>query len=417
MLVTERNEGDRPADDVIEAYVRDHGIDGLEDLLADLFHWRMPGAPVQPQLPAEILGFLDEDPAPPAWFTGAGDPWQRIANARQLYQRSRRTAMVVLGCASLPYCYAHGEIAGALIMSGRLASQVRRRLGETANFVHTVMGEDALQKGGAGLLWIRKVRLIHAAMRALLLEDYARHQHRDDESVANVLLKRRWVYRDRQPINQVEMAYVLLTFSLVVVDGWKALGITVSDEEQSDYLFAWAFIGHLMGIQEPLLSRCTTRARAEALFAEIIASQRARQQQAERLVDEIARGQRLPDETEAAEAVEIVGAIESGRLLTAALLVLLRKSVLDNQPDAAPWFNKTLAQSVIRWLVDTQTAEQLWVDPAPVVRSVLHQLLIGVGGIARLGRGESGLCTDFGRSIEQSFCGQAPRFSAAARGD
>jgi hypothetical protein len=204
---------------------------------------------------------------------------------------------------------------------------------------------------------------------------------------------------------------------MVVVDGEKALGIAVSDEERRDYLFTWAFIGHLMGIQEPLLSRCATHAQAEALFAEIIASQRARQQHAERLVDEIAGGQRLPDETEAAEAVEIVGAIESGRLLTAALLVLLRKSVLDNHPGAAPWFSKTLAQSVVRWLVDTQTAEQLWVDPAPVLRSVLHQLLIGLGGITRLGRGETGLCTDFGRSIERSFCGQAPRFTAVERGD
>lgn len=365
---------DKDADGLVAALRQRDGINRLEDLLVELFHWGLPDAPAQPVLPAEILAFLNAEPALPAWFPAGKEGWERIARAQSLYAGSRHVAMVILGCASLPYCYAHGEIAGNLIMSGRLASQVRRRLGETANFVDTVMKGGALKAGGEGLVWARKVRLIHAVMRALILENPANFQARTDGRVADVLLKRRWEHADRQPINQVDLAFVLLTFSHVVLKGWRDLGVSITGRQGEDYLFAWAFIGHLLGIEEPLLRECMERSKAEAFFEDISLSHRP------------------PDSS--LEAI-------NGRLLCAALLVLLRERVVHTVP-AHRWLSDSFAQSLVRWLLGNETASYLWIEPAPILPRLLHKLVIGFGGVVKLGE-----------DIEQTFCHHAPRFVPA----
>lgn len=362
---------DEDADTIVAAIKRRDGINRLEDLLVELFHWGLPSAPAQPVLPGEILGFLNAAPPPPDWFPSGAEGWERIARAQALYAGSRHVAMVILGCASLPYCYAHREVAGNLIMSGRLASQVRRRLGETANFVDTVMKPGALTGGGDGMLWARKVRLIHAVMRALILEDPANFEHRTDGRVSDVLLKRRWEYADRQPINQVDLAFVLLTFSHVVLKGWRDLGVSVTAQQSKDYLFTWAFIGHLLGIAPPLLRECMDRSKAEAFFNEIIASHRPAD--------------------DSREAI-------NGRLLCAALLVLLRERVVHTLPEHR-WFSDSFARSLMRWLLGTDTANYLWVEPAPLFPRLLHKVVIGFGGVVKLGK-----------DIEQTFGHPAPRF-------
>ena len=56
------------------------------------------------------------------------------------------------------------------------------------------------------------------------------------------------------------MAFVLLTFSKVVIEGWNSLGIRPSEDECGDYMFTWALIGHMLGVEAPLLCehRCST---------------------------------------------------------------------------------------------------------------------------------------------------------------
>jgi hypothetical protein len=378
------SQGDEKADRLVRAFLQEkaeRGIDELENLLIKLFRYPSEDERQSPPLP--MLEFLRARQDMPNWFKEGGG-WARVTKGQKLYDQHRLTALLILGCASLPQCYANSEIAGTLIMSGRLAAQVRLRLGETANFLETVMKAGALQENGIGLQWIRKVRLIHAVMRALIAEDPARHEQRPRSGQASdALLRINWKERtDRMPIDQLEMVFVLLTFSLIVVDGWRSLGISPSEEECNDYMFTWAAIGHLLGVDRALLPHCCTMPAARKLRRQV-------------RVLQARNGRSKP-------------AVEAGRLLSAALLVLLRDRVVSEAPIPAllRWILPSLPHSLIRRLVGAQTAGDLWVDPAPLLPRIVHWFLITVGAFGR----RSELGSSLGSKIQQEFCASAPHF-------
>ena len=111
------------------------------------------------------------------------DP-KRLANAQALFRQSGFGVPLVLFCSSLPQCYAVPYGAKVLLASGRLATNPRGRMIETAQLVFDVLSPDglvavsdkeikeSLQAGrtppGRGLRTARKVRLMHAAIRKLV---------------------------------------------------------------------------------------------------------------------------------------------------------------------------------------------------------------------------------------------------------
>jgi len=400
-----RRTGDKLADGVVAQIRPGTSNDELAKLLVRLFRWQ-PGTdpsklPGEVKPPQEAIDFLMLDGDLPAWFDS-----DRVERGQDLYRKYRRTALMILGCASLPECYSQTEIAATLILSGRLASQVRRRIGETIGFVDTVMQPGSLQ-GGRGLRAIRKVRLIHAVMRALTLEDPGNYEDRTDGHVGDVFLKRMWLWPDRMPIDQVEMAFVLLTFSHVVLQGWNRLGINLSRQMQSDYLFTWAVIGHMLGIDEPLLPEAP-RAILEAptLFRQIKEfSHKEDAAQAGAWGDTL-QGRLLRRSLDG----------EAGRLLAAALLVLLRDKIVSDLPQSSvplwmrPGF-RSFPRSLIRRLVDPDTSRELWVEPAPLLPRLLHWVLLDFLAFGRVVTGKFGaepcetdLWHDLGDRIEAQFC-------------
>src|SRR5688572_27926047 len=54
------------------------------------------------------------------------------------------------------------------------------------------------------------------------------------------------------PINQDDLAGMLLTFSLVVLDGLRKIGAHVSPEAERGYFAVWDHIGELLGIDARL---------------------------------------------------------------------------------------------------------------------------------------------------------------------
>jgi hypothetical protein len=44
-----------------------------------------------------------------------------------------------------------------------------------------------------------------------------------------------------------------MTFSVVVFDSLRRLGVPLRDEDADSYLHAWNLVGHLIGIREDLL--------------------------------------------------------------------------------------------------------------------------------------------------------------------
>lgn len=352
-----RRAGDDDADRFVEALrAQPGGLARLADLLNLAVRWYdLRGAPPA-GLPAEVVEFIRTPaPPPPDWL-----PAGAVERAQALFRDCRYAALVVLACASLPACYAQPHIADVLSASGRLVNGVRRRLQETVFFTSTVMTPGALEPGGVGHAWIRKVRLIHAMMRPLALADPGDYQQRTGDELADLLLRMRWRDPSLVPVNQTELGFVLLTFSWLTLRGWGRLRVDLSDAERNDFVLAWAWIGQLLGIRDELLPYVEDPARAA--------------QGAEALYERIRAAYEL--------------GTEGGRLLAATLGVVfveqqsaaLRDAILPSLPQ---WLGDLLAamlkafpaaadaaaiamsRSLVRQLAGRATADQLRVGRAP----------------------------------------------------
>ena len=387
--------GDEDADRFVDGLTaRLGGIAALADALTAVTWWYDVGNAPPPGVPPEVVAFVREPPPPPPpWIDDAA-----IARAQALFQECRYAALVVLACGSLPACYAQPNIADVLSASGRLMVDVRRRLQETVAFTSIVMTPGSLAPGGAGLQWIRKVRLMHAMMRALKLATPVPRQRATGDDLADMLLSRLWSDAHLAPVNQVELGYVLLTFSWVALRGWKRLGIRLTDRERSDYLLAWAWIGRLLGVTDPLLGYVNDRG-AEATGAEALF---------ERIRGRYELG------------------TEAGQLLTAALGVIvveqqaqaLRKMVLPALPEvlalavaaALKWLPRfteesaiAMGRSLMRSLAGLPTARQLRVGRSPLLYWLPGWLLVGsIHWPALRGRKArgSGVYAELGRLID-----------------
>jgi hypothetical protein len=236
---------------------------------------------------------------------------------------------------------------------------------------------------GSAFPWIRKIRMIHATMRRLTLTPLDAVEQRNDNSVAGFLLARKWDQpKDGMPLDQLELAYVLLTFSYVVAQGWKTFRILPGRREQADYLYTWALIGSALGLRDELLKplRAGSLGDTAALFAKLQAVER---------------------DTPFGKDPR---AKEKGRLLTATLNVLLSDSVLRAplpallrwvRPAADPLL-RSLPRTLTRRLIGCRTALELWVDRPPFLQWIVHALIIEIVGFTDL------LNTAFGREIRES---------------
>jgi hypothetical protein len=368
-----RRRGDDEADPLVNRLAAEYGIDAVAGLLDVLLRWDPQQVlPTSAEVPREARLEAERFLHQPYLLDGAiaeGIDWTRIDRAQSLFQQFQMSGLRVRGCASLPACYALPGVASVLMGSGRLSAQVTRRLQDTISFLTTVMTPEALNPkdaegaSGRGTMWVRKVRLMHALMRCLTLQDATAFSTRPDDRASNALLKLDWSRIGRSeatPISQVELAFVLLTFSWLVVRGFHLLGVPMTDDEKDDHIYTWAVIGHALGIDDVLRPR--TASDAYELFALI------------------------RDEYE-------VGT-EDGRLLVAALTVFIvnrqRQAIQaflprERGPLLTGFINlfkpfgdaclESLARTLVRQLSGKQTANRLWVSRAPFIHWVVGKIL------------------------------------------
>jgi len=88
---------------------------------------------------------------------------------------------------------------------------------------------------GKGIVDAQKVRLMHAAVRPLILKSG------------------QWDSAWGSPINQEDLAGTLLSFSSIPIEAIQKLGVSVLPEEAEAYLHMWNVVGHLMGVRFELL--------------------------------------------------------------------------------------------------------------------------------------------------------------------
>jgi hypothetical protein len=148
--------------------------------------------------------------------------------------------MMLLCCYSLPSSYAAKKGVQVLHRTAYLAKRPNRRLFETAQFIVDVLSPGGLGRGGRGLRSAQKVRLMHAAIRHLILTDTARPWPVEELGV---------------PINQEDLLGTLMTFTWLILDGLNRLGVKLTPPEQQAYLDTWLVVGEVLGIEPQLLPR------------------------------------------------------------------------------------------------------------------------------------------------------------------
>ena len=227
---------DPPADEAVRV-VFESGVGAVNELMRTLV--TNDGVPAD-KLPQPVVDFLHAHDELPTWTD------------RELIQRSERffgrwgmPLIVATFHAALPSSYIAVKGVQVLYLTARLATNPRRRIVETAQFLMENMAPDALAPGGTGIRNCQKVRLMHAAVRRLI------HQ--------SGLWNPEW----GEPINQEDLGGTLLTFTTQSYEGLERVGITLDPEDMEANLHAWKVIGHLMGVQPEMMAHDIADAKAQ----------------------------------------------------------------------------------------------------------------------------------------------------------
>jgi hypothetical protein len=236
-----RATGDPPADAAIADVFEAGRVGAVNKVMKTLV--RNDGVPAK-QLPRAVRTYLDDTDDLPQW----ADP-ERIVVGERFFELHGPFCVLALATASLPACYAMRRGVQVLALTARLHTDPVRRIGETAQMTLHAMSAGGLAPGGAGIRDAQKVRLMHAAVRHLALAA-------DD-----------WDPEWGTPVNQEDLAFTLLTFSIVPLDAIRRLGRTFSDEEADAYFHCWNCVGHVLGVDRRLIA--DTIAGSRLLWARI----------------------------------------------------------------------------------------------------------------------------------------------------
>jgi len=131
---------------------------------------------------------------------------------------------------------------------------------------------------GSGFIAARKVRFLHASMRFMLLHpelmrrpDTAPPPTEPARSFLENLSRRAEAWNVTElgkPINQEDLAFVLLTFGYLIPKGMDTWGRAVPREQKEAFLHLWRVVGHVMGIRDDLMTDNLDE--AEALYQQIL---------------------------------------------------------------------------------------------------------------------------------------------------
>jgi hypothetical protein len=233
-----RTKGDPLADSVIETLFTEGQVDSVNHLMRTLVeNDALPSSRLPPCM-REYLARTQAD-------VSGLDP-ARLRQGQELFERFGPEVMMILGFYSLPAAYAARKGVQVLYRTGFLHKHPVRRIFETAQMVVDAMSEGGLEPDGRGVRTAQKVRLMHAAVRHML-----RHDSRNP-----------WEARELgEPINQEDLAGTLMTFSYVVLEGMRMLHIQLTPEQQEAWLYCWAAVGRILGVEPRLVPASMAEAR------------------------------------------------------------------------------------------------------------------------------------------------------------
>ena len=248
-----RRRADPKADRAVAAYWQHHGDAPLHaSVLAPVGELAAEGRRHE-----AIANFASAPLDVPPW-ADAG----RIAAGQAFYRRFCLPLNLGLLVGSLPEAYAAAAGVEVLDRASALATDPKRRIGQTAQFVLDICLEDPEAPGSlladdsVAAHSIRGVRLMHAGVRHAL-------EHRDPE----------WDPSHGRPINQEDLLGTMLSFVVPPLDLLDRMGLPHDPRDAEDFLHLWCVAGALLGIEPPLLTdphdaeRTMTVAQARELAA------------------------------------------------------------------------------------------------------------------------------------------------------
>lgn len=246
-------------------------------------------------MPKEFVDYFDPTEVP-AWVEQ-----DKLDRASEVWTENMIAIIGVLYSCSLPSCYLIAKGIPTLYDTGKLGQHrfIYQRIYETGLMLDAVMEPGGLHlisdidgadgcKGrryvwGRGFIAARKVRLLHASMRCMLLHPekmlpkgaHASAKFANSSMgalTADILQKPYDVAKLGKPVNQEDLAYTLLTFGYAIPVGLRAWGCRLSDADCEAFLHAWRLVGHIMGVRAELIPRDFAQAK---VFYERVKSRQA----------------------------------------------------------------------------------------------------------------------------------------------
>lgn len=216
-----RNFQDPLADQLVSQMINNPG------LISQINSWVEIPEEIEKSHPKEFQNFFN------FYLDHKEIPEEVLLKGQKLLDQKGEIYLAMLGFYSLPYAYAFGDGAEVLVRSKRILNDIGRRLGETGTFILDIFEPGAFVTKHKAFLTCAKVRLIHSFSRYFILN------YTSD-----------WDEVYDKPINQEDLIGTNLSFSLIVIRGWKKMGFNVTEDEVSLIMHYWKWVGRLMGIQE-----------------------------------------------------------------------------------------------------------------------------------------------------------------------
>lgn len=234
-----RRTGDLPADSAVSRFFE------ATDATHSALYRRLAASSARAAADEDLPGVRDFVEAVEPWPSWA-DP-ELVREGQAVFGEFGPQIGMGLFMASLPSDYGFARGAQALARTARLTQSPKRRYVETGQMIIDAMTPGALDPGRRGYRTVRHVRLMHAAVRHVLLHA----AETEDEGGRPIPA---WdTPALGLPINQLQLLGTLFSFGVQGVESLRRSGVRLSDERAEAYIHAWNLVGHQIGILDQLL--------------------------------------------------------------------------------------------------------------------------------------------------------------------
>ncbi|WP_234567541.1 oxygenase MpaB family protein [Rhodohalobacter sp. 614A] len=223
---------DQPCDDAVASVFESKSMRHLATILKEM---AANDDFVSDELPPAMHDFVTQE----LQIVFSDEDIRMFKQTHTIWQEHGMKFVFILFFRALPYTYMAEKPANVLRMTKLLETQTERRVIETAQFVFDVMEKNWWKPDKRGILTALKVRIMHSAMRHIILDSGMQGET--------------WIDDWGKPISQEDLIATNQVFSLEFFKGMAMMGQPLTAEEQKAWFHTWKTIAKIMGVQENLI--------------------------------------------------------------------------------------------------------------------------------------------------------------------